>query len=196
VSDTRGVRFACPPDMLSPFVNERQARLAVPYLAGLSRSWNLGFRASAALGDMSRPFPTLENITESPVAATFYITFGAHVRPVHTIHSPRWALEQFTNRPRGPEVGGARPASWLSAPASPALGRQEAVVPFARATRGDAAPPRIEDRRSLQNLRKKKRCELRRLPLSLPLPPEVTTSPGSLGANPAGPAEQASFLSP
>ena len=113
-------------------------------------------------------------------------------------HNPqsRWGRwSSFTNRPRGPEVGGARPASWLSAPASPALGRQEAVVAFARATRGDAAAPRIEDRRSLQNLRKKE-VRTAQIALAVPLPPEVTTSSGSLDANPAGPAEQGKLSKP
>jgi hypothetical protein len=63
-----------------------------------------------------------------------------------------------------------------------------------RVTRGDAAAPRIEDRRSLQNLRKKEVRTAQIAPVCST--PEVTTSSGSLDANPAGPAEQGKLSKP
>jgi hypothetical protein len=168
--------------MLPPFVNERQARLAVPYPTGgvipfLEPS---GFRASAALGDMSRPFPTLENITESTRYRYVLDHIWGSCPAVHTIHSPGGALEQFTNRPRGPEVGGARPASWLSAPASPG----SRPTGGSRCLRARLVGTRLhpESRTAaVCIIFAKKRCELRRLPLPVPLPPEVTTSSGFVG---------------
>src|SRR3954447_11261043 len=93
--------------MLPPFVNERQARLAVPYLTGgvIPFLELFGFQGLGRAGDMSRPFPTLENITES--LRCRYVLHHIWGSCPHN-HSPGGALEQFTNRPRLPEVGGRK----------------------------------------------------------------------------------------